>query len=364
MRAQTTGFFDALRYSHTVATKVELWSGLTLIEGDVPISGGSVTVSSDRGVRRKLDVTITDTTLWDLLVPGVELRAYRGVAFLNGQTEYSALGVFRVDRRSISAGISDSIVVSSAPDRFARVQRARFTSPEASTLGALVRDEIRRLMVDAVPAAGYEVTATSAATVGALVWDRDRDEAINKDLAPAIGAEAYFDPDGNIVVRDEPTIVTAPVWTVDAGVSSAVLVSGSRSVDDSRTYSGVVVRPSNVDGAVPFTPQIVWDTDPLSPTYVSVYGQVPYFYSSPVITTAAQALSAANTLLPKVTSFNSQLDLTVAANPALEPGDVLTVRFLDGLEQRHMVDSLTIPLGLGDMTIATRSSSPEIPEEP
>jgi hypothetical protein len=359
MHTQSPGFFDGLRYSQRVRSRLDVWRGGVRIEDDVPFTTGEVSAGSGTGVRRSLNVTISDTSLWEVLAPGAELRPYRGVAYPNDATELAPLGVFRVDSRSMKAGVGGEISISSAPDRWARVQRARFLTPAASVVGALVRDEARRLMVSAVPEAGYTVTASSSLAVGALVWERDRDKAITDDLLAAIGAEGFFDTAGDIVIRDAPLLSAEPVWTVDAGVESAVLVDGDLSVDAARTYNVVVVSPSSIDGTAPFARQIVKDLDPDSPTFVTTYGEVPYFYASPLITTVPAALAAATTILNRVRSFNAQLDLVAACNPALEPGDVILVRFLDGVVQRHLIDSVTVPLPMGDQRITTRSSRPE-----
>jgi hypothetical protein len=360
------GFFDALRSSQTVATRVDLWRNGLEVASDIPFSAGNVTVSAGTGVRRTLDLTVTDVSLWDtLVVPGTELRPWRGVEYPNRATELAPLGVFSVGRPSMRVGVADGISISSAPDRWARVQRARFVHPVPSITGAFAREEARRLMSGAVPEAAYEVTATSTATVGALVWDRDRDKAVEDDLLPPAAAEGYFTATGDILVRDAPLLSADPVWTVDVDQETGVLLGGNRVRDDSRTYNVVVVRPAAIDGTVPFAPQVVADTDPTSPTYAgaALERAVPYFYSSPVIKTAAQALAAGQTILNRVKSFNAQVDLTAAVNPALEPGDVILVRFLDhggvAVVERHLVEALTIPLTLAEQQITTRSSRPE-----
>jgi hypothetical protein len=55
---------------------------------------------------------------------------------------------------------------------------------------------------------------------------------------------------------------------------------------------------------------VVADTDPTSRTYVGgPFGRVPYRYTSPAMTTSAQALVAAKALLNRVKAVNAQLNV-------------------------------------------------------
>lgn len=359
-------FLSTLRGSHTVVAKVDVYLGGSLVYSSLPFVGGDVEVADGDGVRRKLTLTIPDVGLWGVLTPaGTELRAYRGVRYPGVATpELVPLGVFVVDSQSLALGPGGTIAVT-APDRWARVQRARLKVPIASVSGARVTAEISRLIVGAVPGINVTTTASSTATVGALVWDRDRDKAV-AEMARSIGAEAYFDWTGGLIIRDAPKLSASPVsWRVDVS-PSGVMLGGDRNRSKEKTYNMVVVTSSTVDGATPFPPQIVADTDPTSPTYVGAMGEVPYFYSSPLINSTAQALAAGRTLLNRVKGLAAQLDVTAAVNPALERGDVFYAVLADGTVERHMVASFGVPLTLaGTQQITTVSTRPEgdVPNE-
>lgn len=353
-------FGPALRDGHTLYVRVDAYYDGDLLVEDIDISGGQVNVNSGNGVRRSLDLTITDLTLWDTLdVIGVELRPYRGIRYPNGSVEQVPLGVFQLDAQSMSVAPRGGIQVRSAPDRWARVQRAKFETPQASERGDLTAVEVVRLVTDAVPGVDVINQSTSTATVGALVWDRERDRAVT-DLLTSIASEAYFDNDGALIVRDAPLLSQTPVWTVDAS-PTGVLIDGDIKRDRSRTYNVVVVTSTAVDGTTPFAPQVAADTDPGSRTYVSgPFGRVPYFWSSPTVTTAAQALLAARTILNRVKATNAQLAVESVVHPGLDRGDVITVLSADGRTELHLVDALTIPLTVaGTQAITTRSSRPE-----
>lgn len=354
-------FGQALRQAHTVAVRVDAYYGGTLLEGDLPIlPGGVVNVGSGSGVRRTLDVTIADRDLWSTLdVIGVELRPYRGIRYPSGDTELVPLGVFQLDQQRMSVGPSGGIQISSAPDRWARVQRAQFEQPVASIPTAQIRSEVRRLMAGAVPGVPISVLATSTDTAGPLVWDQDRAGAA-VDLATSIGAEAYFDVLGEGVIADAPLLSKPPVWTVDAS-PTGVLLSGERIRDRQRTYNVVVAYPGGLSGASPYAPVIVADTDPTSRTYVGgPFGRVPWRYTSAAMTSSVQATKAATALLNRLKGINAQLNVEQIVHPGLDRGDVIIVLTPDGATERHLIDSLTIPLDVGGtQTITTRSSRPE-----
>lgn len=360
MYAVTSTFLSALRQAHTVIVQVDAYLGATLIAEDMPISGGSVTISGGTGVRRQLTCTVTDRDLWSTLdVTGVELRAYRGLRYPSGDTEMAPLGVFSLDAQAMSVGPTGGIEIQTAPDRWARVQRAAFEQPSPAVASNQIRTEIERLVTLAVSGLTVSNVATSTATVGPLVWDQDRAAAVI-DLATSIGAEVFFDVDGGLVIKDAPLLGQPPVWNVDAS-ESGVLVSGDRVRDRARTYNVVVAYPTNLTGSAVYAPVVAADTDPTSRTYVNgPFGRVPYRYTSPAMTTSGQALVAAKALLNRVKAVNAQLSVEAVVNPALDRGDVITVLTPDGTSERHLIDSLTIPLDVaGTQQIVTRSSRPE-----
>jgi hypothetical protein len=96
-----------------------------------------------------------------------------------------------------------------APDKWVRIQRARFVGPAPSTAGTLVREQLALLIKDAIsPNEPVNVLATSQAVMPLVVWEKDRDKA-TIDLAASIGAWVYFDRSGVATIADIPTSVSA-----------------------------------------------------------------------------------------------------------------------------------------------------------
>jgi hypothetical protein len=357
-------FREAVRNSVAITYTVDATLGGDPVPGGSGLlpSGGSVTDTTKPGVRRVLSLQLApEPGLFDALSPiGTTLTVTAHVRYTNRQSVDIPMGVFDVDTESLSEGSGGLSLT--APDKWAKIQRARFIIPQASTPGLSVVGQIAALIRGALgPDEPVAVTATSTATVGRLLWEKDRDQAII-DLAQSIGAWVFFDRFGVATVADVPQIGSSADWLVDAS-PSGVLVELDRERSRTSTRNVVVIESSAADGAKVPT-QWVWDSDPLSPTYAGTsprlrpqeagpFGIVPYFYDTPVLTSAAAALKAGRTILARTTGLASQVSLGQVPNPAVDAFDVIDVmppreRYdIARVLERHVVDTVTHPLTVG-----------------
>lgn len=353
-------FLSALAQSHRVVTVVELHrtDGTVVV---LPHTGGSVTVDRGAAVRRTCTVTVPDTSLIpmtpsaEMAIYGARLRILRGIQYGDGTVETVPLGVFRVDSLAGDPDLGPVTIAGSgleavfSDDRFTEPYSTRANSAAVTAITGLVRESIPGIVV---------VSTVSDEPLGPRTWDRDTDrwDAV-RELATAVGAEAYVDADGQVVVAELPDLLTAPVaWSVDAG-PGGVLISAERGYSREGMYNVVVASGENTETNAPLVTAIAEDDDPTSPTYVSgPFGRVPRFYSSPTLTTTAHAQAAANTLLRSSLKPTSQADITALPNPCLEPGDVIRVTYGSGDRELHQVQSYTIDLSGGDFTLTTISA--------
>ncbi len=364
MFAVSSRFLAALRTSHTMISRVDAYAGSRLLAGDLPIAEGSVSVSAGTGVHRKLSLTVADRALWPVLsAVGVELRAWRGIRYTDGTQEMVPLGVFGLDTQSLPVITGGGVSISGAPDRWARVQRARFEAPRVSNYPIAVVDQIAtlvrealRVRVDTGGVTGVNLAAVAQTPV--LVWDRDRDKAI-QDLATTAGVEVFFGPTGDLVIRDAVARTRAPVWQVHAG-RDGVMISGTATRDRSRVYNVVVVVSAKTDGQPPFFPVAVEDTDPQSPTNVGgPFGRTPYFLTSATLGNAEDARAAGAALLAKTKVRYTDMSVSAVVNPALESGDTISVTAEDGSRQVFVADSFDVPLTADNeqnLTLRTRAA--------
>lgn len=352
---------NAVTGSHVVNTLVEAWYNGSKIRS-MAVVDGSVSVDAGASQRRTYSATLAEqsafpsmTDFTGPLAPyGTIHKVWRGLWYPTGMTEWVQLGTFRLD--SPVTPLEPGTVRVTGSDLSRVVQEARFLAPTVSVTTNSIRAEIARLIRGSGLGAGYPVVDTSGDTslTPALTWDQDRWAAI-QDLATGIGGEVVFGADGTALVQPVAQITDAVDWTVRA---TQIVITGERALDRSSTYNTIVATGERTDSVAPAR-AVAQDTNPSSPTYVGgPFGVVPAFYSSPVLTTNAAALKAANKILARTRGMARRLSFQCVPNPAVDVGDVLTFLMPDGTtSERHIVDTLQIPLGAsGPMTVTTRTS--------
>lgn len=369
MRGVSDRFLSTLRGSHLAVFRARVCetfqTGLDPVGTEITVGGGDVKYSATAAIRSTLDLDTSaswPTKATDLLTPyGNELFVQRGLSYGNGQYEWVGLGYYRIDTPEQDQA-PDGPVTISGQDRMAGIVDARFLTPRqfAATLsrGALVA----LLVTEVYPAAVVEwddAAVRDGLTGRTVVAEEDRAETL-RDFITSLGKVGYFDHRGVFVVRTPPSIDVAPAWTIDAG-RDGVLVELSRSLTREGVYNAVSATGEAGDTTAPAR-AVAYNLDPSSPTYyLGRFGPVPRFYSSPFLTTNAQCQTAAEALLRQVLGLPYQVDLTAVPNPALEPFDVVRVRYPKRSRSRslrteiHVVDEVTIPLEpTGPVKLRTR----------
>jgi hypothetical protein len=337
--------------THRARCRVESWYDGELVADDVPISSGTVTLDRYARIPGALEIEVPGLDEWhprsDPLHPlaayGQTLAAVRGVQLPGGDTpELLPLGWFRIVEWSPSAG---GITVR-AESLEVVLDRARLVRP--INLGGTLAGALATLAGSLVPLEISEDLVDRAITTRTV--EEDRLQGI-LDLADAWPAEIRTDREGKLVAapvvdesadpvltfRDQAggTVVRAPVVGDTESVYNAVIARGESSGD---------VAP--VEGAA-------YDLTPSSPTrWGGPFGQVPMFYSSPLLTTVAQCNAAAATRLARVRRKARTVTVEAVPDPRLELGDVIRVQ-ADGIDRRAVVDKLTIPVtpAGGSMTV-------------
>jgi hypothetical protein len=352
-----------------VTLRAELWAdGAAAAALDVV--GGSVSIDQRRATRRTVTCDLIDPTgqlvprtATDLLVPtGTQLRLWRGIQLPDGTTEEAPLGVFRVTEPQFDTSGDGLRISLTGSDESDTVRAARLTTGWTITAGQPVGAQIRALLNDRHPTLPVRDDTNpnmliGATTVLAAGADSDPWQAAC-DTATQHGCELFIDPTGTAVIRALPTSLI-PVIAYARG-TEAVITRLSRKLSTATTYSGVVVASETSDaegGGLPIAVEI-WDTNPSSPTYyLGAFGRRPYFITSKMITTTAQATATAQAHLARVTGILDAVEWDQLVNPALDAGDIVSLYdeelFLDAV---LTIEALTIPLtSSGSMAAVTRS---------
>lgn len=317
----------------------------------VEIVDGSVTLDQTAATRGRADVTIIDdgtlglvpTSPASLLAPyGNEIALSRGITYPDGTSELVGLGVFRIQAVDVDDSADGMAVRISGLDRSARVIDARFEEPYQIAAGTNYTTAILATVQAAWPDVPYSLTSTGLVTPALVAQEGDDRWKFCQDMAAAISMRLYFDGDG--VLTLVPDVMTAPVMTIAEG-ENGVLIQASRNWTREGAYNAVIATGENTGQTAPARGVAV-DNNPLSPTYYyGPFGHCPRFYSSPFLTTNAQAAAAAQTMLDKQLGTTEQVSFGALVMPHLEPGDTATItRSRSGIGEDHVLDSLTIPL--------------------
>jgi hypothetical protein len=358
VRAVSARFLTTIRGSHLAIFRARVCSEFqvgTNPDGvEIPIIAGDVKSSASADIRSTLSLTTSEAwprTATDLITPyGNEIYVERGVSYGNGQTEWVGLGYFRIETPEQDT-VPDGVITLSGSDRMAGIRDARFLAPRqfpaTMTRADLVDLLVREVYPDA--AIDWEDGGLASGQVGrAIIAEENRLECLQA-LMTSIASVGYFDHRGVFAIKPAPTTDGPAVWDIDAG-TQGVLVKMSRALTREGIYNAVVATGEAGDTTAPAR-AVAANLDASSPTYYyGRFGPVPMFYSSPFLTTNAQAASAAAALLRRQLGLPYQVDLEAVPNPALEPGDVVRARYPRRSRSRtlatetHVLDEVTIPL--------------------
>lgn len=361
MYTVSSAFLSALKSSNMKSVVTVTSSDGTVLN----ITGGSVSMDSTREIGRTctLEIAPTDTMtaedIYNLVrSPGIELTVRRGLD-IDGTLELVPLGVFSTDEAEQSKSKTGTVKWSGS-DRSKKIARNRFLQPYQIAANTTLASAGASLLQSRLANVVTNFSNVSDTIKAQIVFDAGADSnpwKSARQLFSDFGYDLRFDGLGvaRAVSIPDPSSQSA-VFDFGSGETSLVL-DGTAKASLEGVYNGVVATGEGTGVDAPVRAE-VWDTDPNSPTYyLSGFGQVPYFFSSSLLTTITEATKAATTLLAKVKGRSQGLSWPAIVNPALEPLDVVTVTFWDKTSI-SVIDSLTIPLNPnGQMSANARETS-------
>jgi hypothetical protein len=347
---------SVLQRSFTYRVRVQSWLGDTLLSDDVPVSAGREEV--DRSLRIPERVTLTVprrkngidwTPIADdhpLAANGQRLHVELGVDIGGGQTEWLPRGWFVIQ----DSDTDDDSVTVNAVGLLTLVDEARLVSPfqPSGTLASTLRGLIEPALTVVVDAA-----LTDRAVPANINYDEDRLQAA-LDLIDAWPADAYVTEDGYLSVIPADQSLT-PVLTLTDGTGGTVITATGSSTRDGG-YNAVVARGTASDGT---QVQGVAYLATGPKTYGGQFNPlpVPFFYSSPLLTTVAQCNAAARTVLARLARTSSQaFTVTMVPDPRVQAGDVVSITADPYTGLLCSVEALSLPYTAaeGAMTLTVR----------
>lgn len=356
MRPVSDRFLAAVRGSHrAVSQALAVDNGQNGVDPgnttELTILTGDVQFDAKAQIRSTLTLTVDGTglfprpgRLYERLAPyRTEIFVRRGLDYGGGQIEYVGLGYYRLDSVEQDEA-PDGPIRLAASDRMANIVDARLTQPKQFdttwTYGEVVEFMVETANSFAVQF-DWDDTAVRDATLGRTVLAEEDRYGFLDELITSLGKIWFWDHRGVLVIKDAPS-ADEPVWECDSG-AGGVLVSMGRDLSREGVYNGVVATGEAFDVETPVRGLVV-DDNYLSPTYwYGGFGKIPRFYSSPFITTSAQALSAAESILRQNLGLPYAVDFANVPNPALEVWDPIRITLHDK-EELHIIETLSIPL--------------------
>lgn len=347
----TDRFLNALMDSHRVYVLVQLWYDDALV-GALNLVSGSVSADRSSSIRRTAGLVVDPSAVDDpILGPklhpfGSMVKIWRGVRYADNTVKSEQVFTGRIDavERSLEG------VTLRCSDLAARVLDCRFTSPYQTASDVNVNDEAERLIKAAWPVASpptvLEDTTTAVTTVGGIIFEQERGDALDY-LTKMAGVEWFADSTGVFHLRAMPAVVSAstmPVWLIDSG-DSGVLVTSVVGVDRQNVANWVVVESEPVGGVTPAHGE--WkDENDQSVTYVDgPYGVVTGFFSGQAVNTTIAAEELAATLGANSIAKSEQVQVSCVPNPRLNVGDVVRVHSASRkIDKMYFIQTLDLPL--------------------
>ena len=369
MRIVSDRFAAGIAEGAAVAAEAVLYDPLGAEVGPLELAEGSVTFDANAASLAQCSLTLAPDPAMvpsvpaDALSPyGAEVAVRRGIRYIDGTTELVPLGRFRIDEVTGADSGGQLPITISAIDRSQILIDAVFEDAGQTPQGTDIITEIQRIASEGWGSVAFTDAWTTAptATTPLLSWAAGDDRwDYMRGLAEAVGAVIYFDGNGELAIRTDPTGALTAVYTVAEG-EGGMLVEATKTWGRADAVNRVVVTGANSSNDLPVIGERR-DENPLSPThYGGPFGKVTFAYSSDYITTDDQAGDVAATILGLKLGTSQTVSMQALANPALEVLDVIRVtRERIGVDELHIIDRIELSLtGLTGPTMqcATRAA--------
>jgi hypothetical protein len=299
-------------------------------------------------------VTITDPALQpsrptDLLTPfGTTATVELGIRLSDGTESVVPYGVYSVSKSQTTSSADNRVTQVGLIDLAQRIESYRFETPFTVTSGADLADVVNLVVADRI-GVNPAVSATGRTIAADRVFGLSPETGPWTELLHVLdgfGLTAWYDRVGDIVIGN-------PIPD-SQNVTDFTNVLDLAADFDVRPPNVIVVRGEAQDDTPPVQ-AVALDDDPASPTFAgttvggSPYGRVTYYFSSPLITSEAQAQQAAETILQRELGGGFAFDLSRPFDPTTDAGDGVGVG-----GTALAVDSVTVDLK-GNTSMAVRT---------
>lgn len=323
LRVAAANYADVVAYSHRIRVDLDSWLADELIAESIPLAGGQLTEAGDQAIPERLTFTVPSLdSAGRSWLPVDELSALSQ----HGQRIYVTHNVVRGDNTALVVGLGwyaiqdwdegSAGVEVEATGLLQLVADSGLITSTTPPAGATFVSELTRL-IDGLLPVDIDTTLVDRAVPGSMAWQDDRLQAVQQLLA-AWPARMYVDEQGVLVV--------APVYTDSDAAEVTLTQLGGTVIGQARSGSRdglpslIIARGENAgdDNRAPVV-GYAGDYNSNSPTFIPRYGIKTEVLSSPLLTTEAQCIKAAQTRLA-----NSQqsrvIPVTTIPDARIRPG--------------------------------------------
>lgn len=332
---------EVIHATHEVRTRVSSWRDGRMLADDVPVSAGDFDAERDVNIPRRLRITVPGrewipTTAEHPLAPYGQRLYVDQVLTAGRRSHVVPLGWFVITAAANDLQGNGTEVA--AADLMQLVLDDRFLSPRQPEPGATFATETHALVNGHLPVTTQQLVNRGLSGVDTTEWVEDRIQAL-RDVEAAWPAWFMVNRAGTLVGRPIPT-VGVPVVQWRHGLADAYVTTTTQTLRDD-VYNAVVARGRTPDGV----DVSGWAAERYGPTrWGGPFGRRPRFYFSPLITTTAQAYSAAETVLAQEQRRTTQLVVTCPPDPRVYLGDTARVVTADGAAAVGLVQTIRLPL--------------------
>lgn len=330
------------------------------------LSDGELSITYDVGVRRKLSVSLLNTS-GDWRVSSTDGFLWKGakfkfcIGFRTSDIEYLCpAGVFILNEFSTSHKYKTNVYSLELVDKFGGLDGTvggntidDIYVPVGSNIYNMTKELLSGEKIAGVPYDNRSIhfptnlfNETTPYTINKTSGSNDTIGDTIKTFATILNSDVYYDVYGHMTFEESPDNVLVnskfPIWRFDA--DDINFVSPSIDANLQKIYNVVKVEGGNINGAI--MDYTVKNTNSKSPTNISVFEPTPYKIVDENISSVELAKKRAEYELYKKSLFPLSISFNSILIPHLDVNQVIEI--FDPQKQLYnshfVINSITIPI--------------------